>query len=68
MSSVITNPILFNVFIQRSNNEQFFMQISIIFKQLERMTMQSQISCRIQRDQMIKGTTSRANLSKEFII
>jgi len=43
MSSITS--ILFHSFIQRSNNERFFMQISIILRQLKRMTMQMHISC-----------------------
>jgi len=57
------NPdlISFYVFIQRSNNEQLFRQISTIFRQLKRMTMQTQISCTIQQKQTIKRMTCRAN-------
>jgi len=44
------------------------MQISIIFRQLEEMTTQTQITCAIRRDQMMKGMTCRTNLFKEFII
>ena len=58
--------ILFNIFIQTSNNERRFVQISIIIMQLKRMTTQTQITCTIRREQMIKGMTSRANLCKEL--
>jgi len=60
--------ISFNIFIQRSNNKRFFMQISIIIRQLKRMITQTQITCTIRWKQMVKGMTTRANFCKEFII
>jgi len=44
------------------------MQISVILRQLKRMTTQTQITCTIRQEQMIKRMTCRANLFKEFVI
>ena len=49
-------------------NIWIFMQVSIIFRQLEGMTMQSQITCAIRREQMKKGMACRTNLYKQFIV
>ena len=43
------------MFTQRSNNERFIMQIGVIFRQLEGMIMQMQITCAIRLEQMMKG-------------
>jgi len=63
-------PNLFNGFIQRSDNERFFMQVSTIIRELKRMSTQTQITSRptIWREKVIKGVSFGANLSKELIV
>ena len=68
LNTNIGYTILFNIFIERSNNERLFVQINIIIMQLKRMTTHTQITCTIGWEQMVKGMTSRANLCKELII
>jgi len=42
------------------------MQISTIFRQLEGMTTQTQITCAIRREQMMKGMACTTNLFKQL--
>ena len=46
-------PIVFNIFIQKLNNGRFFTQITIIIKQLKRMTTHTQITCMIYQELML---------------
>jgi len=55
-----TNSLLFYliiIFIQRSNNERLFVQISVIIRQPKKITTQMQITCTctIRREQIVKG-------------
>jgi len=62
-----TRITLFDILIQRSNNEGFFMQISTVIRQLKRMTSLTKITCPIRREEMVKGMTCKTNLVKELI-
>ena len=53
---------------QRSDNERFFMQVSTIIRELKRMSTQTQITSMIRRQQVIKGVSFGAKLSKELIV
>ena len=46
----------------------FFVQVSTIIWKLKRMSTQTQITGTIRREQMIKGVSFRANLSKELVV